>query len=311
MNVMLKNSRDNATNATAFPTTGQCGQTRVFVVLTVGLALGLTVGALWFRRVSPSQPVVVSESSMSAGLSQPTIELLQHLSDPVEVRFYAVLRNHEGNTEPKAFVGRIGAMLSEYEQAGGGKIQIKHFDAGTRGDATAAAADGVEPIQLRQSDAEYLGLAVVGNGQKVVLPRLSPEWEAALEFDLSRAIARVSGSPSVGELVVNPAPRDVATAQELLQTIPEIESLSLADATLQVRANSLEEFKVAVSEMQSQLQSAQQRVAEAQREGPAAEAAARKRLQQLQIDQNARLGEIARRLQSRLDALQQLKRSQP
>lgn len=313
MNVMQNNSPANATRVFAFRFGNQCGQARGFVVLVVGLALGLTVGALWFRRAAPAPPVAASESSMPAGLSQPTIELLQHLSAPVEIRFYAVTRDPEGNAESKAFVGRINAMLSEYERAGGGKIQLKHFDAGARDDATAAAAEGVEPIHFRRSDAEYLGLAIVGNGQKIVLPRLSSEWEAALESDVSRAIARVTSSvatpvPTGAQVSATLAPIDPVITEELVRIIPDLASRSFDDAAKILRESALKNFTATVNEMQTKVQTAEKQLADSQdKNSPADQQAAMKQLQRIQSEQTEKLKAITAQLQARIAGLERLK----
>ena len=144
------------------------------------------------------------------------------------------------------------------------------------------------------------------------MPSLSPEWEAALEFDLSRAIARVAGgAPVAGEVVINPSPANVVSTDELLAAVPGVESLPLGEATQKVKAAGLEEFKTAAAEIQAQLAEAHQELAKAQKEGPEAEQAVRKKLQQLQAEQNDKLSEISRRMQGRLAALQQLKRTSP
>jgi hypothetical protein len=228
----------------------------------------------------------------------------------VEIRFYSVLNESEAAAPRRAYAGRIAELLAEYERAGQGKIIVVLFHTSPESGA-AAAQDGIEPIRLGR-DLNYLGLAVVCQGQKAVMPSLAPEWEAALEFDLSRTIARVaSGVGAAGEVVVNPAPVDAALAEELLKTIPEIESLSLGEAMQKIKSGGLEEFKTAAAAIRAEMAQAQQRLAEAQKEGPEAEHAARQKLQQLQADQDKKLAEISARMQARLAAVQQLKRSGP
>ena len=288
----------------------QRGQTRVVVMLAACFALGLGAGAYWFRRATTPQPAPVVEQSVAAGLSTTTLGLLQRLDAPVEIRFYSLLRESQGTVELKAFAGRVAALLNEYDDAGGGNIVIKHFESGD-GVQPAAIADGIEPVRVQAGEMDYLGVAVVGGGQKAVLPRIAPEWEGALEFDLSRAIARVTGGSSAGEVVVNPKATDSTTAQELLKAMPDVTSLSLAETTAKLRDQGLEEFKAAVSHIQSELQSAHRQLAEAQQQGGSAEEVARKKLQQLEAEQATRLGEISQRMQSRIEAASQLKRGQP
>lgn len=288
------------------------GRTQIVVMLVAFFALGLGAGAYWFRHTAQTQPPPTSEHHALAGLSETTMGLLQRLDSPVEIRFYSLLRESQGNSELKTFAGRVAELLGEYDRAGGGKIVVRRFESGgIAGTQSAATADGIEPVRVQQGEMDYLGVAVVCGGQKAVIPRISPEWEAALEFDLSRAIARVTGGASAGELVVNPKATDSASAQELLKAMPEVESLSLAEATAKLRAQGLEEFKSAVTQIQSELQAAQRELAEAQQQGGEVEVNARKKLQQLQADQSTRLGEISQRMQGRIAAASQLKQAQP
>ena len=285
-------------------------QTRVVVMLALFFALGLGAGAYWFRRASAPQPGTAVYQPQEVGLSATTLGVLQRLDAPVEVRFYSLLRESHGTVELKAFSGRVAALLNEFDQAGGGRIVIKRFESGD-GARPAAIADGIEPVRVQAGEMDYLGVAVVCSGQKAVLSRISPEWEVALEFDLSRAIARVTGGTGVGELVVNPMATDSTAAQELLKTMPDVVSLSLAEATARLRDQGLEEFKAAVSHIQSELQAAHRQLAEAQQQGGSAEEVARKKLQQLQAEQATRLGEISQRMHGRIEAAYQLKRGQP
>ena len=303
-------------HAAASPTTrsGKTEQASIRPVVILGLMLlvGLAIGFSWFR--SASQKATISEVATVApgatrGLSEATLAVLQRLNAPVEIRFYSVLNESEAAVPRRAYAGRIAGLLADYERAGEGRITVKRIDSAAG--VSSAANDGLEPLRLGR-DINYLGIAVACEGQKAVMPSLSPEWEAALEFDLSRAIARVAGgAPVAGEVVINPSPANVVSTDELLAAVPGVESLPLGEATQKVKAAGLEEFKTAAAEIQAQLAEAHQELAKAQKEGPEAEQAVRKKLQQLQAEQNDKLSEISRRMQGRLAALQQLKRTSP
>ena len=292
---------------------GQQAAARPVVLMGLVLLVGVAVGVVWMRKsagpTSVADTATANESAV-VSLSEATLAVLQRLPVPVEIRFYSVLNESEATAPRRAYTGRIAGLLAEYERAGQGRIIVKRFDSATESGA-AAAQDGVEPVRLGRN-LNYLGLAVACQGQKAVMSNLTPEWEAALEFDLSRAIARVaSGVGTAGEVVVNPTPVDAAVADELLKTIPGIESLSVAEAMQKVKAVGLEEFNAAAAAIQEEMAQAQQRLAEAQKENPEAEQAARHKLQQLQADQNEKLAELSARMQARLAAVQQLKRSAP
>ena len=221
----------------------------------------------------------------------------------MEIRFHSVLNQTQAAAPWSAFARRVSDFLTEYQNAGAGKIVVTRSES-----RSAARADGLEPLQLDKGNLCFVGLAVSSQGQRAVISRLTPEWEAALEFDLSRAIARVGSGPVAGEVVMNPAPVDTAATEELRRTMPKLESLSLAEATLQLRTAGLEEFKAAANAMQAELKTAQQRLAEAQSESAAATESARKNLQQIEAAQSEKLAEISHRLQTRISALEQLKR---
>lgn len=290
--------------------TSNCEQAaiRPGVLVTLLMLVVLALGVMWLRRTpaTVAKPVAVSHEAAVSGLSDASRAVLQRLNSPVEIRLYAILNDSQAAAPRRAYAERIAALLAEYQNVGAGNIVVKRIDS-TAG-AGPAAADGLEPLRLGRGNPGYLGLAVVCQGQKAVLPSLAPEWEAALEFDLSRAIARVVGG-APGEVVMNPAPVNVVSTDELLRVVPEAETLPLPEAAQKVKAAGLEEFKAAVTAMQAELAQAQKRLADAQKEGPAAEQAAREKLQQLQSEQNEKLAEISGRMQGRLSALQQLKRT--
>ncbi len=287
------------------------GFSRPAIILAALFLVGAAVAGGWFLwNSSPTNPVrpVATEPGAPSPLSDATLAVLQRISAPVEIRFYALLDGSPAAAPRREFAQRVAELLTEYEHAGGGRIVVKRLESPSAA-GSSAAADGIEPLRLGRGDLNYLGIAVIGPGQKAVLPSLAQEWEAALEFDLSRAIARVgSGTAAAGEVVLNPAPISAASPDEILKVIPELELLSRAEAAQKVKAMGLEEFKVAVAEMQAQLADARQRLVEAQKESPEAEQVARKKLAQLPTEQNEKLGEISSRMQGHLAAVRQLKR---
>ncbi len=313
MNVLLKKSQPGIERLTAFRFDDRSGQARILVVLVVGLFLGMAVGAWWFRSTVPMPSRVVSEQPGQVGLSQSTIELLQHLPVPVEVRFYAVWAPQKNTEATKAFTGRIRVLLSKYGHTAGGKVQIKYFDTGARRDAAIAAADGIEPIQPGLREAEYLGLAITARGQKVILSSLSPEWEAALESDVSRAIAHVTTPAALPISVTRPvaalsSPADPAITEELLRAIPDLASRTFDDAAKILQAGALKEFTSAVKKMQPKVRLAEQQLADAQgRNSGADQQAALQKLQQVQAEQTEMLKAITAQLRARITTLERLK----
>lgn len=132
-------------------------------------------------------------------LSAGTKKIVGRLDSPVTIRFYCT---QSGNAMPpylRSYAQEIEDLLGEYQQIGKGKILIQKFDPQPDSDAEdSARLDGVEgqPTAPLGGDKVYLGLVVSMLDQKVAIPWLAPEREKLLEYDISRAVARV----------VNPTP---------------------------------------------------------------------------------------------------------
>lgn len=275
----------------------------------VGLAgVGLLAGSFWLKQkaAAPETAPVMSPETQTAGpaggLSVGAREVLQNLNRPVEVRFYGLIQDRHGNEPWLAYAARVSELLHEFERAGGGRLRVTRMtESPTEAARAAALAEGLEPLRMNRNEPDLLGLVVSQQNEKVVLSRLDPKWEAALEFDLARAIARVAGAGGTGEPQLNPAAVDAAATAELLRVLPDLDSLTLEQARQQLRDVALAEYKVAVGELQKELQEAQARLAGKE------DAAARQELQQLQFKQAEKLSEIPRRLQAQLTLLPRVK----
>jgi hypothetical protein len=276
----------------------------------VGLAVaGLLVGALWLKQkaATPASAAVVSPEPQTAGtaggLSAGVRDVLQNLNRPVEIRFYGLIQDRHGNEPWLAYAARVSELLQEFEQAGAGKLRVTRVtEPLTEAVRAAALAEGLEPLRMNRNEPDLLGLVVLQQNEKIVMSRLDPKWEAALEFDLARAIARVAGAGGASEPQLNPTAVDAAATAELLRILPELDSLTLEQARQQLREVALAEYKVAVAELQKELQEAQARLAGKE------DAATRQELQQLQFRQAEQLNEIPRRLDAQLTLLARVKK---
>jgi hypothetical protein len=289
------------------------GRVGLILLLVVCFVLGIGVSAFWFYcRARRDAPEIGGEEKNKPAslLSDSTRAVLQRLDSPIEIRFYSVLDPATVPDALQAFAGRVDQLLSEYERESAGKLRVTRFhsqsDLNTM--ATAASADGIQAFNLDTGNACFLGLTVLGNGQKQVLSRLAPEWEAGLESDLSRAIEQVgSAKPGTQPLSGN-SPADPATIAEVKRVIPDPASVSLEEGARLLRESVLKDFQVAAKEMQVQLEAAQQQLAEAQSgKSEADQQSARKRLQEIQAEQTEKLKQIAARAQAQVQAFQQLK----
>ncbi len=283
-------------------------QARTVLLLFVCFIVGLGVGAYWYYRASHPNPATAGEPASS--LSEATRLVLKELGSPVEIRFYSLLDPATTSEAVQDFARRTSQMLSAYEQEADGKIKVNRES--TRSDAAtvAATADGLKVFNLEKGEPCFLGLALICKDQKETLAQLSPDWEAALESDLSRALVRVVTPKPVARTprVASPTQLDTNAIAEVKSAIPDLESVSLADATQTLRVAALKEFTAATEAMDRAVKKAEQRIIQAQAGASEAEKqAAVKNLQQLQAEHTAKLQQIAARLQSQIDALKQIK----
>ncbi|MCP5538645.1 MAG: GldG family protein [Akkermansiaceae bacterium] len=124
-------------------------------------------------------------------LSDGTKKILGRLDTPVVLRYYVspdLLSPAE-----KAYSQRVEDLLNEYRRAAKGKLTLQKFDPEPNTDAEdSAMLDGLQRGLSRESGNEiFLGVSVECVDEKETLPFLPSRPETLLEYDLSRAIARV------------------------------------------------------------------------------------------------------------------------
>ncbi|HWF18720.1 MAG TPA: Gldg family protein [Verrucomicrobiae bacterium] len=134
-------------------------------------------------------------------LSPGTKKILAHLDSPVTVRFYCTQGDNAMPPTLHTYAQHIEDLLAEYQKASQGKLIVKKFDPKPDSEAEdSARLNGVEGQATGPfgSDKIYLGIVISRLDEKFVLPWLAPEKERLLEYDISRAIARVvNGKPPV------------------------------------------------------------------------------------------------------------------
>lgn len=142
-------------------------------------------------------------------LSPGTKKILSKLDTPVTIRFYSTQSdNNPQLVSLKAYGQRIDDLLSEYKQASHGKVKVEKYDPTPDSDAEDQAhLNGIDgqPTSPMGGDKFYMGLAVSMLDEKVAIPWLSPDREKLLEYDITRAIARV----------VNPKPATIGVMSAL------------------------------------------------------------------------------------------------
>jgi len=140
-------------------------------------------------------------------LSRGTKAILAKIDTPIQIRFYCTKNASAMPVFLTTYAQRVEDLLGEYKQASKGQIEIQRLNPEPDSDAEdSARLDGVEGQQLRTGERIYLGLSVGLLDQKQALPFLTPDRERLLEYDISRAIARVmtAEKPVIG--VMSPLP---------------------------------------------------------------------------------------------------------
>ena len=308
----MRASSAKGLGATLGPGTSEQAGTRTSVLLLVLCLLGIAVSAFWFYsalRHGPAGAEGKTGSPPASLLSDSTRAVLGRLNSPLEVRFYALLDPATVPDSVTAFAGRVGQLLSAYQQEAGGKVKVTSVNSQSNPNANAALADGITLFNLDKGQACYLGVALVLNGRKEPLPHLSPEWEQALEPDLTRAIIRLVDAPRRPITVPTTVSQiNTAAIQEVKILIPDLAAVSVEAGRQILQDAALKDFAAAAKEMQTQVKEAEQRLTQAQNGGTDAEQqAAMKHFQQVQAGQTDKLKQIAARSKAQIDTFQQLK----
>lgn len=281
-------------------------QTRTVLLVVVCFVLGIGVGAVSIYRVTHRSSTDAGETGRS--LSEGTKAVLQGLDSPVEIRFYSLLDPVTTSDALRDFAERVDQLLSEYQSEAGGKIKVTRRNSRSESDMDAASADGLRAFNFAKGEGSFLGLTVAQEGQKETLAQLAPEWEPALESDLTRAILRVTRAQSVAARITANTQTDAAADEEVKRSLPNFASVSVEEGKQILREAAMKELKAAMNDIETQIKEARQRLSEAQKNNSEAEQqAAMKQLQQSQMQQTEKIKEIAARLQGQIEALKRIK----
>jgi len=165
-------------------------QTTLFSVIGVAAMLLILVAINFIAGRVKQRVDLTAEHAYT--LSRGTKEILAKLDTPVQIRFYASQSAEGMPVFLKTYAQQVDDLLGEYRQNSRGLIQIQKLDPEPDSDAEdSAKLEGVEPQLLSNDERVYLGLSVSLLDQKEAIPFLTPERERLLEYDISRAIARV------------------------------------------------------------------------------------------------------------------------
>jgi len=308
----MKQFSANVLRPTSKPRHGEQAGARIVILVLVFFLLGIGTGAFLIYRSANSGTAKSGGETSNVNLSESTKAVLKGLDSPVEIRFYSLLDPASVSDTTRAFAKRVEQLLSEYQTEAGGKINVAQINSMSAANADAASADGIRPFNMDKGDACYLGIAISKNGQKETFPRLDPDWEQALQFDLARAIVRVSSTAPKSTTVTAAAATaqpDKTVVDEVKRAIPNLPTISLEEGTQILREASTKEFSAAVAEMEKKVTAARDRVVQAQSKGSQAEQqAAMKEYEQVQAEQTDKLKQIAARAQEQIQTLERLKK---
>jgi hypothetical protein len=288
----------------------RAGAINSFLLVIVAFLVGIAVAAIWFVRKPQPQPP--QETAVTAAesprLSEATKSVLRALNGPVSVHYYAVLDASGDTAALQAFAGRIAQLLNVYAQEANGRLVLTQSVGEAYATANNAVAAGLAPFNQANGSACFLGIVVEQGGRRETLAKLEPEWEGSVESDLTRAIDRLNGAPSPAS--VGPAPaNEAALVEEVKTLVPNLDSVTKADAVRVLRAASLAEYKRTLAEMTAQVQEAEAQLKQAQAGGSEADQkAAQEKLQAVQAQQADRLKDIGIRCQEQIEVLDRLKR---
>jgi ABC-2 type transport system permease protein len=129
-------------------------------------------------------------------LSEGSGAIVGRVGSPVTISFY-FSRSEKAVPQPiKDFARRVEGLLAQYEAAGNEKVIVRVIDA----QPDSALEDtmihlGIEPRILAEREKHfYMGIEVAHAGKSIVMPILEMDKERNLEFEISRAIQRVTSS---------------------------------------------------------------------------------------------------------------------
>ena len=158
----------------------------LLALLAILIAVNLMADRLKLRRD------ITEDRSLS--VSDGTRNILSRLDRDLAIKFYISRSASEFPLEWKDYASRVTDLLDEYSIYADGRITIERYDPKPDSDEELAANNyGVSgrPVSLG-GPPMYMGLAVVSGDKHVPIPFLEPANDAALEYNLTRAITEVT-----------------------------------------------------------------------------------------------------------------------
>ncbi len=182
----MTTSNKNQVQSFLFSTAG------VVVMLVILVAVYIITGVVKVRMDLTQERLYTLSTGTKA-----ILEKLAKSETPVQINFYCTQDSKDMPVQLKTYGQRVEELLEEYRKASRGNIEVKKFDPKPDTEAEDSAnLDGVQGQAvgggLGMGDKVYLGLAIHQLDAKETIAFLAPDREKLLEYDISRAISRVT-----------------------------------------------------------------------------------------------------------------------
>lgn len=159
----------------------------------VGLALGAVI--LLSVNMVASIGLKNVKSDLTADrlftISDGTREVLGSIDEPITARLYFSRRLAELAPEQSRYFQRVKALLEQYRDLSGGKIQLTILDPEPFSDAEdRAVAAGLRGVRLNaEGEVGYFGLVATNSTDAIeTVPFFTPDREAFLEYDATKLV---------------------------------------------------------------------------------------------------------------------------
>ncbi|TDU72938.1 ABC-type uncharacterized transport system involved in gliding motility auxiliary subunit [Prosthecobacter fusiformis] len=169
---------------------GSAGITALLVIAIV-FAVNFLVGGLGLGnfRMDLTQDGLYT-------LTPGTKRILERLNadKPVTIRYYVTTEDRVMPPVLKTLAGTVQDLLVEFQKASQGKIILEKLNPNPNTEEEdRAREDDLQGMTVNQNgDNIYLGMAIQSAAQKEVLPFISPDSETSMEYNIARAIQKVS-----------------------------------------------------------------------------------------------------------------------
>jgi len=126
-------------------------------------------------------------------LSKGSKAVLAKLDADVTLKYFVSSSAADMPMALKTYAAQVENLLKEYERAGKGRLVVESYDPKPDSDAEEwAQRYGVEPQTVNPFGSPvYFGVVAVCGDREETMPRLAPNLESTLEYDLTRLVTRV------------------------------------------------------------------------------------------------------------------------